>query len=116
MNHHDDKRDSRSEEKATLGDIMHERTSSDQTDMERANRIAGIEPKAERLPLGTGYTVEHLPEEVIEPEPDLLDRSIPDKVRKDELEVAPEDPVPSPEDDFYDFDKDVYGDGTEYKP
>ncbi len=116
MNHRDDHRDVRSEDKATLGDIMHERTSSDKADLDRANRVAGIDPKADRLPLGTGYTVEHLPDEVIKAEPDLLDRSIPDKVRKDELDVAPDDPVPALEDEFYDFDKDVYGDGTEFKP
>lgn len=112
MKDYEDKRQQKPEDKTTLGDIMNERTSSDEADLDRANRVAGIESSAESLPLGTGYHAEDLPTQVKRPLPELLDRKIPDKVRQDELAIDPKDPVPSPEDEFYDFDKDIYGDDT----
>ncbi len=116
MSHHDENRHKGTEDPSTLGEIMHERGSSEKADRERADRVAGIRPGVDHLPAGTGYTAEHLPTKVNRQEAELLDaQKIPDKVREEEMDTSPEDPVPSPEDEFYDFDKDVYGDGTEYK-
>lgn len=80
-------------------------------------------PVAEHLPPGTGYQVEHLPTEIIKPEIQPLKDSIPDLVKEkrledlklEEPEPSLEDPLPSPEDEFYDFDKDIYGDETSLK-
>lgn len=80
-------------------------------------------PEVEHLPLGTDYEVKHLPTEVIKPEIKPVKDNIPDLVKEKKLEdfkmedpePSPEDPVPSPEDEFYDFDKDVYGDETSLK-
>ncbi|UUM12341.1 hypothetical protein [Proteiniclasticum sp. QWL-01] len=74
-------------------------------------------PKVEKLPLGTGYEVEHLPTEVIRPEIKPVKQPLPDLVRSKELETClSEEPVPSPEDEFYDFEKDIYGDEVEIRP
>lgn len=97
---------------------------SDDKPMEKKNDIDPTpeikqdrKPRAEHLPLGTGYEVEHLPTEVIKPEIHPLNDPIPDLVKARELEEKPlEDPVPSPEDEFYDFEKDIYGDEAEIKP
>lgn len=72
-------------------------------------------PAVEKIPLGTGYTAVQLPTKVEKPQAELLGSKIPDRVRGEEFIVEPDhDPVPSPEDEFYDYTKDVYGDGTEY--
>lgn len=80
-------------------------------------------PEIEHLPLGTDYEVEHLPTEVIKPEIQPVKEDIPDLVKEKKLEdfkledpePSPDDPIPSIEDEFYDFDKDIYGDETSLK-
>lgn len=74
-------------------------------------------PRVEKLPLGTGYEVEHLPTEVIRPEIHPLNDPIPDLVRAQELdgEDLTDETLPAPEDEYYDFDKDVYGDEADLK-
>ena len=80
-------------------------------------------PGVEHLPPGNGYQVEHLPTEIIKPEIQPLKDSIPDLVKEKKLEdlkmeepePSLEDPLPSPEDEFYDFNKDIYGDETSLK-
>lgn len=77
-------------------------------------------PEVENLPLGHGYEVEDLPTEVIVPEirPITLgtDPEIEEEVpgeASEELNDPLWDPIPSPEDDYYDFDKGLYGDEAE---
>ena len=72
--------------------------------------------KAEHLPLGNGYQVKELPTEVIKVEITLTEEIIPDLVKKGDLLKKFDEPIPAPEDEFYDFDKDIYGDGTEFQP
>ena len=81
-------------------------------------RKDGGKPRVEKLPLGTGYEIEDLPTEVIKPEIHPLNDPIPDLVRAQELEGEQllDEELPAPEDEFYDFDKDIYGDEAEIKP
>lgn len=71
----------------------------------------------EKLPLGTGYRAEELPIDELEPEITLTEeKAIPDLVKEAKILAELDEPVPAPEDEFYDFTKDIYGDETEYKP
>ena len=74
-------------------------------------------PRVEKLPLGTGYEVEQLPTEVTRPEIHPLNDPIPDLVRAQELDGVnlTDETLPAPEDEYYDFGKDLYGDEPDLK-
>lgn len=71
---------------------------------------------AEHLPVGTGYLAEELPVDVIIPEVIKTEPVLPDPVREAEIFEVTNDPVPSPEDEYYDFEKDIYGDEPGFRP
>lgn len=73
-------------------------------------------PPAEPLPLGTGYNVMTLPTEVTETEATLIEETIPDLIKEAVIQEELDEPIEAPEDEFYDFEKDIYGDETEFKP
>ncbi|MFZ2257319.1 MAG: hypothetical protein WAV55_04180 [Clostridiaceae bacterium] len=73
-------------------------------------------PEVEPLPMGTGYQVNDLPVEVAAPPIILTEAVIPDLVKEAQMIETLDEPIPAPEDEFYDFEKDIYGDETEFKP
>lgn len=73
-------------------------------------------PIAEHLPLGTGYQVKKLPVEVVVPSVIFTDKIIPDLVKEAQISEKLDEPIAAPEDDFYDFEKDIYGDEAEFRP
>lgn len=74
-------------------------------------------PVVERLPLGTGYTAIKLPIAVQKPKVQLLEGNAHPGLEEVKFAEEPEqEPIPSPEDDFFDYDQDIFGDGTRFEP
>ncbi|PKK39021.1 hypothetical protein ABB02_01635 [Clostridiaceae bacterium JG1575] len=68
------------------------------------------DPSVKELGLGGGSPADPLPTSMDPYKAELLQED-PEELLREETPAPPEesDPVPSPEDDFYDFEKDRYG-------
>lgn len=103
--------DSTATSKPSNADVKSEAKITDQTAPKKNQSF-----KAEHLPLGTGYQVKELPTEVLNLEITVTEEIIPDLVKHAQISELLDAPLPAPEDDFYDFDKDIYGDEADFQP